>query len=218
MGELAAEYKRGILMKKIFCLLTALVCLLGTAALAEEPDYIDSGDYQYYLLDDGTAMLRMYCVSDYHGDSSETLVIPSSIDGHPVSGLDYGLFWGNSDDDPLVRVIIPETVTYIGARAFCDCGNLAGVSIMGPVTYIGVEAFDECRSLTVVVLPETVTYIGEDAFYDCRNLISINLPASVTYIDGGAFWGCENLVATVSRGSYAETYCKDQGIPCVSLD
>lgn len=52
-----------------------------------------------------------------------------------------------ADVDSITKVLIPEGVTRIGARAFAGCDNLEEV-----------------------ILPSTLEYIGEDAFADCPKL------------------------------------------------
>ena len=61
-------------------------------------------------------------------------------------------------------------------------------------------------------IPEGVTLIGENAFKDCASLTEITIPAGVTEIGRDAFIGCGNLTIIVSEGSYAEKYCKENGL------
>lgn len=71
---------------------------------------------------------------------------------------------------------IPEVVTYIGRtrkvtsigfQAFCDCSNLASLTIPNSVTNIEWYAFYDCTSLTSIMIPSSVTNIGYCAFYEC---------------------------------------------------
>lgn len=50
----------------------------------------------------------------------------------------------------LKKVIIPDSVTTIGAGAFSDCSSLTSVIIGNGVMTIGEEAFYGCGSLTDV--------------------------------------------------------------------
>jgi hypothetical protein len=49
--------------------------------------------------------------------------------------------------------------------------------------------------------------------------VGITIPPSVTGIGDGAFNECDSLVAiTVERGSYAQAYCEEQGLPYTYSD
>jgi hypothetical protein len=79
--------------------------------------------------------------------SATNVVIPSEIDGLPV--------------------------TSIGDDAFLGCRSLTSVTIPGSVTSIGADAFRQCISLTSVTIPGSVTVIGYQAFADCSSLTSV---------------------------------------------
>ena len=91
----------------------------------------------------------------------------------------------------LVSVTIPDNVTSIEG-AFYDCTSLVSVTIPDSVTSIA-GAFYDCTSLVSVNIPDGVTSIGRYTFCNCSSLTSITIPDSVTYIGALAFSGCENL-------------------------
>ena len=72
--------------------------------------------------------------------------------------------------------------------------------------------FYGCNSLTEVELPANATSIGEEAFFGCSALTELEIPAGVTEIGKDAFKDCPNLTVTVAAGSYAEQYCKNNGV------
>ena len=84
----------------------------------------------------------------------------------------------------ITSVIIPNTVTSIGIRAFAS-NKLTSVTIPSSVTSIGDYAF-RSNNLTSVTIPSSVTSIGNSAFYD-NKLTSITIPSSVTSIGKWAF-------------------------------
>lgn len=82
----------------------------------------------------------------------------------------YGVpLYSYSSGNTLRRVVIPNSVTSVGARAF---------------------AF---TPLQEIVIPNSVTHIGEAAFYGCDALVSVNLPNSVISLKMLAFGGCSHL-------------------------
>ena len=126
----------------------------------------------------------------YTGSASE-LSIPDALDGYAV--------------------------TAIGNEAFRLRQTLSSVSIPDGVTAIGNEAFRFCQNLLSVSIPDGVTSIGDRAFYGCWFLSHITIPDSVTSIGDGAFEACA-LTLIVSRDSWAEEWCKDNGIDYIYSD
>ena len=110
------------------------------------------------------------------------------------------------------QVELPEGLTSLGDRAFYDCSSLTSIALPEGLISIGGSTFYRCRSLTSVTLPDSLTSIGEGTFYDCRSLTSITLPDSLTSIGVYAFYMCDSLTLTVGHDTYAEQYCKDNGL------
>ena len=75
---------------------------------------------------------------------------------------------------------IPNSVTYIVYRAFCDCSSLTSITIPDSVTSIGTQAFLYCDSLTSITIPNSVTRIGSYAFNGCKKLTQINVDTANT--------------------------------------
>jgi hypothetical protein len=107
-------------------------------------------------------------INKFNGSASH-VDIPSHIDGHPVVRINNSAFAGNTT---ITSVILPPTVTAIGAQAFEHCSNLRYLVIPGSVTSIGFRAFSHCTSLTNVIIPQSVTTIENGAFADCSRLVA----------------------------------------------
>ena len=97
----------------------------------------------------------------------------------------------------LTSVTIPNSVTSIGEGAFSNCTNLTSVTIGNSVTSIGKEAFYSCSGLTSVTIGNSVTSIGESAFFGCTGLTTIDIPENVTSIGERAFDNCTTLTSIV---------------------
>ena len=161
----------------------------GSLTAVTIPDSVTSiGDYAFYDCDSLTA-----------------IAIPDS-----VTSIGYGAF---CHCESLSAVTIPDSVTSICVRAFEDCSSLTAVVIPDSVTSIGESAFEDCNSLTAVTIPDSVTFIGDEAFFNCMSLTAVTIPDSVTSIGKDAFTYCaESLTITVGRNSYAEEYCRENGL------
>ena len=119
--------------------------------------------------------------------------------------------------DNLTSVTIPDSVTTIEQGAFASCRNLTSVNIPDGVTELGDFLFYHCEKLTSVNIPDSVKRIGDMAFYACGNLTSVVIPRYVTEISERAFGDCPDLTISGVKGSYAETYAKNNNIPFRSV-
>ena len=172
-------------------------------------------------------------IEDCRESAEGELVIPSQIEGLPVTGIldgafaycarltsivipdgvasigssamaiDEGAFTGCSR---LASISIPDTVTVIGTKAFYLCGRLESVTIPDSVVDIGALAFAQCFRLSSVIIGNGVEEIGISAFADCSRLASITIPNSVTTIGSGAFENCLNLTSVTIPESVSSIY------------
>ncbi|MBR6499173.1 MAG: leucine-rich repeat domain-containing protein, partial [Clostridia bacterium] len=169
-------------MKKLLAILAALILLFAAYALAEET--LTSGDYQYRLLDDGTAEITEYDGSD------KTLEIPSDLDGHAVTSIgDHAFFFCDS----LTSITIPDSVTSIDINPFMNCEKLIYISASSEHEYFEVingVLFSKPDGRLVCYpgaftdkeysIPDGIQAIGKGAFSNCNSLISVTIPESVT--------------------------------------
>ena len=88
----------------------------------------------------------------------------------------------------LTDLILPDSVTAIGAEAFYWCISLTDVTLPAGITDIGDAAFYQCISLSSVALPASLQTVGSSAFWYCENLTAVTLPASVVSIGDSAFY------------------------------
>ena len=101
------------------------------------------------------------------------------------AGLCFGLF-------KMESVVLPNSVTEIGAYAFSQCAKLRSIKLSEQLTRIGDCAFDDCFELAQVTFPNTLQHIGDRAFDRCA-FTEVTIPESVTYVDMNAFQKCTAL-------------------------
>ena len=152
--------------------------------MVPEQEVLDSGDYKYYVNDDGTVTLSGW------NEVSENVVVPEEIDGRKVTALGNWLF---SYCKGMKSVELPKSLTTIGDRAFEGCEGLESIELPDSLISLGDEAFEGCSSLTSVRLPDSLTAIGDSAFEGCSSLTSVRLPDSLTAIGNNVFDGCGKL-------------------------
>lgn len=187
-----------------------------------------SGDFEYTILDDGTAE-----ITGYTGEAT-VLDIPSELDGYDIVKICSRAF---SNCTSLNSITISNGVKEISYSAFKNCIGLDSVTIPESMTFIDYSAFENCDSLTNITvdegnldycsidgvlfdkdvselicypknksdlsyeIPHSVTSICNEAFYHCGNLISIIIPDNVIKIGSSAFSECENLSSvTIKEG------------------
>lgn len=110
--------------------------------------------------DDGHTYIS---INKYLGKDTN-INIPEEINGYPVEFVG----WCFQDNDTIVSVYIPDTVTQIAGLAFEDCDKLKTVRLSNSI--------------------ETVDRL----FYNCPSLESVNIPDSADFIMA-PFKGCYNL-------------------------
>ena len=151
-------------------------------------------------------------IAEYIGTGIDELVIPSTIDGKQVKGIDFYTF---SNHTELTTVVIPS-VEFMGGWVFQNCTGLTQVILPSNYTYLNNGTFSGCTSLTNVVLSNNLETICNYCFDDCVSLTSLSLPATVNYIAEQAFEGCTNLTITAPEDSYAYNWAQDHSIPVVA--
>ena len=93
----------------------------------------------------------------------------------------------------LAEITIPDRVTTIENRAFCMCNNLKQVNLSKNLTTLGYNTFAGCNKLRHITIPDSVTELGSGCFYECENLIKVIIGEGVTSIEDRTFYCCHNL-------------------------
>ena len=143
-------------MKKMKWIVLALLtlCLLGSAALAEEAPV--------WSYDSGNACLRLA------GEISGEVTIPAEVDGYPVNAIAGNAFYGQSG---ITSLTMPDSLRAIQDGAISGMDGLTQVTLNDGLEYIGGN-FSSCNALTSVTVPASVRIV-DCAFSSCANLKEI---------------------------------------------
>lgn len=172
------------------------------------------GDWAFMACDELTSITipnSVTSIGDYafSGVAATSITIPSSV----TSIGDYAF-----EDSSLTSVTIPRSVTDCGEGLFRSCDSLTSATIS--TSFVPAKTFSSCYELASVTLSNSATSIGKYAFEDCYALTNITIPASVTSIDAGAFTHCGYLAEitfkgnapTISDGSLSEEDAAFNGV------
>ena len=206
-------------MRKFLPLLVMLLACMLFSAAAEGTTVYTCGDYQYILLEDGSAFITYYSGRD------ELLIIPEKLNSHPVSSISQDAFNFNS---PIKEVTLPDSITHFPANPFMYCTDLSKINVSSEnqhftvidgvlldkaettlicypcaldasdytipqgVLTIGPYAFFFSK-LSSIIIPDSVETIGDNAFRYCESLSDISIPSTVNSIGNGVFFCCYGI-------------------------
>ncbi|MBQ9766105.1 MAG: leucine-rich repeat domain-containing protein [Lachnospiraceae bacterium] len=96
------------------------------------------------------------------GCSIGKLIIDNNIES-----IDKYMFY----EMEIKEIVLPETVTYIGRKAFYNCSNLQTIIIPSGVTEIRDAAFGNCTALTSLTVPIGVEAVGKLSFENIQHIV-----------------------------------------------
>ena len=95
------------------CMLLSIIPVATTSSSAKSIEVVESGasigDFEYILIDGGTAEITCYNGSDTN------IIVPSEIDGYTVTYIGDHAFTSYSKE--ITSITIPDSVNYIGYEA-----------------------------------------------------------------------------------------------------
>ena len=152
-------------------------------------------DIKYSVVDPAVYNSLIYTVNDNcvtitglnNFYTSQTLTIPNTIQGFPVTEIGDGAF----KNKYLYSVTLPDSVTRIGNSAFMNCSVLISVNTPASLVSIGEQAFYNCVKLSAFDFGDSVKNIGAYAF-QYGALTQLTLPSDTT-VGEGAFSNCNKL-------------------------
>ena len=163
-------------IKRILSSLLVVVMIVGSAPLSGFAGHDLPNLADLFTLKADAAAYSGKCGDNLTWSlDTDTGVLTISGTGAMYNWIDYEYVPWYSKRSSIKTVVIGDSVTSIGNRAFDCCTGLTSVTIGNSVTSIGYGAFYNCYSLTSVTIPDSVTSIGWGAFEDCTGLTSITV-------------------------------------------
>ena len=173
------------------------------------------------------ATLERICTRAFYGcDSLEDVRFPESLvsvedeafrhctglRSVDLGGVRFIGFEAFRDCRSITDILIPDSVTYMGAGVFYICSSAERVMMGAGVTAIPDRAFGYCSSLGEVIIEGCVSSVGSYAFAMCGLLVSISLPDAME-VGSNAFTECRmlsevTLGAVETMGSNAFGNCR----------
>ena len=143
--------------------------------------------------------------------TAKNVKIADTYKNLPVTNIYDSAF----ENATIASIVIPDSVTSIGYRAFYNCNSLTSVVIPDSVTSIGYEAFYNYSSLTSVYITDikawcNISFSGYSAnplnyannLYLNNELVTeLVIPNTVTKIEAYAFYNCDSLTSVVIPNS-----------------
>lgn len=101
-------------------------------------------------------------LTGYKGEETDTIRVPSVIDGKEIDIIGYNGRLFTKDRGKTVRnIVIGDGIKYIGRGAFLELPNLEKISIPTSVTYIYPHAFDDRVNSPTIQIKSYEDYVVE---------------------------------------------------------
>lgn len=192
-------------MKKVLSIALIFVTVLTLFCSCKSNKPVQSGDYEYVVLEDNTAKITKYLGT---ADVPE-LQIPSSIDEYTVTVIGAEAF---KDVQCIRKVYTPDTLTKIEEYAFA--GSTIKNALMNRsklLTEIGQYAFSECENLIQADMPRNLVTIGDYAFNSCLKLRTAQFRGNPENIGTFVFDACPKVTIRLKSDAkkvqeYADLY------------
>ena len=94
-----------------------------------------------------------------------------------------------NDKSNLIKILLPENLTYIGNSAFENCLSLTSISIPNSVTSIGDGAFEYCYALTSITCLGSTPPSANDLRAQYETCILFVPKGSLNDYENHAEWG-----------------------------
>lgn len=151
------------------------------------------------VIPEGVTELEWYVFSNFE---CEKVILPNTL----TSIGDRAFIGGKMEE-----VIVPDSVTYWDIGVF-TASDIDRIVLGNGLTSIRMNTFKNCKNMREFIIPDNFVEIGKYAFMN-TGLYRLYIPASVKRIHKQAFAGSSHLTLFVEKGSYAEQFARENGIP-----
>ena len=175
-----------------------------TKAVEEEQE-VSEADFRTTSLGDGKCEI-VGCSS-----TAKVIQVPETLFGETVVGIGSNAFAMLEAQ----KIILPDTVEYLGEYAFSMCDNLVEVNLGKGLKKIGYMSFNLCNELLSISFPEGMEEMTDVCFGGCKKLGEVYIPASVIKFGNriASTSLCPVIVIVTPAGSAAEANAQEYGIP-----
>ena len=153
---------------------------VGTVVLAKTAlsDYSNVENITYYVTNTENGKRAVLYKLKSNVNYPSTFRIPSQIKGYKVIGVANNAFSGHRE---IKKIIMPNSLEYVGEKAFYNCTSLSSFSWSKNLNEVGVDAFLNTQFYTNLLkdtksmfhLPSgLLIYVGTDYFQNGTALVS----------------------------------------------
>lgn len=148
------------------------------------PDYTIKDDYLFKFNESTAAVAGSLT-------SSETLTIPSTVEGKNVTIIMEETFRLNRY---IKKVVMPSTIKRVEESAFSECENIEEIVFSENIEFIGRLAFAYCSRLKTLVLPDSLLELGSNAFSCCYSLETVRIGRNLNKVESYSIFGGSSSV------------------------
>ena len=183
----------------------------------EHPEYTNAS-FKYEQVSNGYEITKMYewerSLIDVY-EKYHTLYIPSTYNGLPVVGINFGTKGISSTvKNEISKLVLGNNIRYITDYSFKECSSLYNIEFNDKLEKIGQEAFYEIsqgKANLILNFPNSLKYIGDGAFKDHgvyigssqddfhMHDVDVFIPSSVEYVGSKAFQSSSARSSSVIR-------------------
>ena len=204
-------------MKKVIALILAFLlipCVLVSCDIGSnennEPTEAPVEELSFDLNDDG----KGYTLDSIGTFTGTEIIVPETYKGLPVTKVGgYAL----RNKTHITKVVLPDTVKYIGTNAFVNCSSLKSITLGAELKEISSNVFTGCKALTEVYFAGTMeqwcnihiiggnsnpTFFSESLKMkneegEYEELTSIVIPDGITEIKENLFYNLTSVTSVV---------------------